>query len=134
MKILSAPTHGILDYALVVLFALLPSVFGLTGLPAIVLYVFAGAHLLVSLLTRYPLGALKRLPFNAHGLLELTVAVVLVALPWLLDFADEATARSVFIGMGVLVFVLWLLSDYTPSRISTEADNKTSIPPPATPT
>lgn len=134
MKILSAPTHGILDYALVALFALLPSVFGLTGLPAIVLYAFAGTHLLVSLLTRYPLGVVRRLSFNAHGLLELTVAVVLAALPWLLDFAGEATARSVFVGMGILVFVLWLLSDYAPARVATAADRDPSTPPPAIPT
>lgn len=134
MKILSAPTHGIVDYALVLLFALLPTVFGLTGLPAVLLYGFAGAHLLVSLLTRYPLGAFRRLPLNAHGLLELTVAVVLVALPWLLDFADEATARSVFIGMGIVMFVLWLLSDYGPARLPADAVRDSSPPPPAIPT
>ncbi len=130
MKILSAPTHGILDYALVLLFALLPGVFGLDGLPAAILYVLAGVHLLVSLLTRYPLGVFKRIPFNAHGLLELLVAIALVALPWLLDFADQATARSVFIGLGLLLFVLWLLSDYRLHREPADAGRSASGPPP----
>ncbi len=133
MKILSAPTHGILDYAMVLLLALLPTVFGLSGLPATILYVLAGVHLLVSLLTRYPLGVFKRIPFNAHGLLELVVAVGLVALPWLLDFADEAPARSVFIGLGLLLFVVWLLSDYRLQHATADTALPGTTTPPTTP-
>ncbi|HXH00908.1 MAG TPA: hypothetical protein VNI56_01780 [Xanthomonadaceae bacterium] len=112
MKILGASIHGVLDYVSVALFAAVPSLFGLTGLPAMILYALAAVHLLVSLATRYPLGLLKRIPFNAHGMLELAVAVGLVAAPWLLDFAAQETARSVYIGLGLVLFAIWLLSDY----------------------
>jgi len=123
MKILGASIHGVLDYVAVALFAAAPALFGLAGLPAMALYALAAVHLLVSLATRYPMGLLKRIPFNAHGLLELVVAVGLVAAPWLLDFSDQATARSVYIGLGVVLFAIWLLSDYrdTPPAAGTVA-------------
>ena len=40
------------------------------------------------------------------------MSVVLVALPWLAGFSDEVLARSVYVGMGILLFVIWVLSDY----------------------
>lgn len=117
MKILGASVHGLLDYVAVALFAAVPTLFGLVGLPAALLYVLAAVHLLVSLATRYPFGLLKRIPFNAHGLLELVVAVGLAAAPWLLGFSDQATTRSVYIGLGLVLFAIWLLSDYRDTRV-----------------
>lgn len=112
MRVLTAATHGVVDYILVVALALAPTLFQLHGIPAFVAYLLAVVHLAVSLSTRYPLGVLKRIPYGVHGLLELVVSISLVALPWLAGFETDAVARSVYIGLGILLFAVWVLSDY----------------------
>lgn len=112
MHVLSPRTHGYLDYLTVVLFALAPTVAGLTGLPATIAYALAGIHLLLTLVTRFPAGALRLVPFPAHGAIELVVSVALVALPWLLGFAAQPVARSFYVAIGVVIFVVWLLTSY----------------------
>lgn len=112
MRVLNAFSHGIIDYVLVVALALAPTLFQLDTVPALVAYVLAAVHLAVSLCTRYPLGILKRIRFSAHGVLELLVSILLVALPWLLGFDQDAVARSVFIGLGLLLFAIWVITDY----------------------
>lgn len=112
MRVLNAFSHGIIDYVLVVALALAPTLFQLDTVPALVAYVLAAVHLAVSLCTRYPLGVLKRIPIGAHGLLELVVSILLVSLPWLLGFDRDAVARSVFIGLGLLLFAIWVITDY----------------------
>ena len=112
MRILSARTHGILDYVTVIGFALAPSVLGLDGLPKWICYALAGIHLLLTLLTDFPLGALKLIPGAVHGFIELMVSIVLVILPWILGFAVLPVARNFFIAVGVIIFIVWRLTEY----------------------
>jgi hypothetical protein len=80
----------VLDYGLALFFFLAPSIFGFSDLPATLSYVIGAAYIVVSLLTRYPLGVWKVIPFPTHGVLETIMAVSWVAMPWLLGFADDA--------------------------------------------
>ena len=112
MKFISARAHGVLDYVTVIGFALAPGVLGFDGLPKWICYALAGIHLLLSLLTNYPLGAVKRIPFTLHGLIELVVSIALVVLPWVLRFADYAAARYFFVAAGGTIFVVWALTLY----------------------
>ncbi len=48
MKILSSTVHGILDYVVIIAFALAPTVFGLEGAPASISYILAVVHLLLT--------------------------------------------------------------------------------------
>ncbi len=81
MKILNATIHGILDYILVVAFALAPTIFGLEPTTATVSYILAVVHLIVTLLTNSPLGIAKFITFRFHGLIELFVAICLFIAP-----------------------------------------------------
>lgn len=112
MKFLGPRAHGVLDYIIVVTFLLAPALFGFYGLPATLCYVLAAAHLLLSLLTDYPLGAAKIIPFTMHGALEFVIALALVAFPWLLGFSQMPGATSFFVVSGIVVFFIWLVTDY----------------------
>ena len=112
MRVLRPTIHGILDYAVVIAFALAPALLGLSGLSATISYVLAVVHLLLTLVTAFPLGAVKLVPLPLHGAIELLVSIALVALPWILRFAHDTIARDFYVGAGALIFAVWLLTDY----------------------
>lgn len=119
MKILNPRVHGYIDYLAVLYFLAAPSLFGFTGLPATIFYVLAAAHLILTLLTAYPLGVVKVIPFPLHGGIELLAGIALVALPWLLGFANsDVLARNIYVASGAVLFVAWLVTDYKTAEIS----------------
>jgi hypothetical protein len=112
LKVLSPQLHGVLDYAVVAGFAGAPLVLGFTRTPATLAWVLASVHLAKSLVTAYPLGAVKLIPFPVHGVLETAVALGLLAMPWIAGFAAEPAARNFYIGAGVVVLVVVALTNY----------------------
>lgn len=114
MKIISDTTHGILDYVTVGLFAVAPSILGLTGTAALVSYALAGIHLLMTVLTDMPLGIVRIIPMKLHALVEMLVGPTLVvgalALPEVF-----AGGQGFFVAAGLLIFAVWLLSNYGPA-------------------
>ncbi|WP_437785828.1 SPW repeat domain-containing protein [Sorangium sp. So ce1097] len=121
MKILSPRVHGYIDYAVAALFLLAPSLFGFSGLPETLCYILGAVHIGMTLLTAYPLGAAKIIPFPVHGALEAVVAVFLVAAPWLFNFDEAAAARNFFVVSGVAVALVWLVTDYRSAYTTTTA-------------
>jgi hypothetical protein len=115
LKIISIKVHGILDYFTVLAFALIPCIFGLTGVPAYLSYTLSGVHFLMSVLTRFPLGLVKIIPVKLHRIVETIVGPALIISPWGLGFAEELTARYVFIGAGVIISIVGLLTHYSDS-------------------
>ncbi len=112
LKVLSPKFHGFLDYAVVALFALAPILFGFSGIAAILAYVLAGVHCTMTLLTAFPLGVAKLIPFKVHGVIEAVAAVTIAAAPWLFRFASDAVARNFYIMGGALIAVVILLTNY----------------------
>lgn len=112
MKILAPRPHGIIDYLAVVLLALAPSLFGFGGVAATLCYVLAVVQLLMSLVTAYPLGVVKLLPFTIHGGIEVLTAAFLLLAPWLFGFAEVDAARNFFIVAGVGLFLVYVVTDY----------------------
>jgi len=111
MKLISHTIHGMIDYATVLLFALAPSVLGLTGAAALISYALAIIHLSMTVLTDMPLGIVKIIPIKLHALVEMAVGPVLVVgalvLPKLF-----AGGQGFFVAAGVVIFAVWLLSNY----------------------
>ncbi len=107
--------HGYIDYVLVAVFALAPTVLGFRGTPELMSYVCAAALLIVSLLTAYPLGLLKVVPFAIHGSIEVVVVPALVAGPWLLGFDGVPIARNFFVIAAVLLAAVVVLTNYKPA-------------------
>jgi hypothetical protein len=111
MKVISDTVHGILDYLTVAIFALAPSILGLTGFAALASYALAAIHLAMTLLTNMPLGVIRVIPMRLHALVEMLVGPILVvaalALPTMLG-----DRREFFLVMGLVILAVWLLSSY----------------------
>jgi hypothetical protein len=112
MKILCNKTHGILDYVTVIAFALIPTVFGLTGIPMALSYTLAIVHFLMTALTRFEFGMIKVLPLKFHKWVEMIVGPVLLVISWVLGFSDDVKARTVFMVAGVVIILVGLFSQY----------------------
>jgi hypothetical protein len=119
MKIISSEIHAALDYLTVIIFALAPTVIGLTGTAAIISYALAVVHLSMTLVTDMPFSMVKIVPIKLHALVELTVGPVLVIGGLLLELPTPA--RTFFIAMGIIIFAVWLLSSYARSTGQSEA-------------
>jgi hypothetical protein len=121
MKIISPTVHGVIDYMSVILVAMAPNVLNLPPAAANLAYFLAGSYLVVTLLTRMPLGLVRVLPFKVHGIIEFLSGLLIIASPWLFGFADNERARMFFIGLGIFVFIVFMLTDWreVPERQST---------------
>jgi hypothetical protein len=121
VRFLPAWFHAVADYAvgaLLIVAAL--AVGGSSG--AVATGVVVGATvLLVSMLTRYPLGVVKVLPFTVHSAGDYLAAALLLAAPWTLNFSSGdggLTALYVVLGIAVLAVSLVTNYQYSPKRTS----------------
>jgi hypothetical protein len=75
--------------------------------------------LAVSMLTRYPLGVVKVLPFTVHSAGDYLAAALLIVAPFALGFSDSdggLTAFYVVAGLAVLAASLVTNYQYSPKR------------------
>ena len=115
-KLLKPSIHGILDYGLAFFFFLAPGLFGFTDVAATLSYIIGAAYLAVSLLTRYPLGVFKVIPFPTHGVLESIMAASWIVMPWLFGFASDPAARNFFVIAGIALLGVVAITDYKVTR------------------
>jgi hypothetical protein len=113
VKLLPAWFHAIADYAvgaLLIIVAL--AVNGSAG--ALWTGVVVGVVvLLVSALTRYPLGIFRVLPFTVHSAGDYLAAVLLIAAPFVLNFAGaESGIAAFYVVMGAAVLAVSLVTNY----------------------
>jgi hypothetical protein len=112
MRLIGPRIHGYFDVALILVFALAPFIVGLGGPPALISWGLAVLFLLLLLITRFPLGVSKQIPFVVHGLVELVVAVFLAVLPRTGGYAPGSPARRFYWTMAIVIAIVWLLTDY----------------------
>lgn len=118
MKPISLTPHGAIDYLAVLIFVAAPAVIGLSGWPAVLSYALAGIHLLMTLLTDFPAGAIKLVPVALHNWVERIVGPVLIILAFLPLNGATQNARIFFGIMGVVILAVERLTAY---RSITEA-------------
>jgi hypothetical protein len=116
MRILNARIHGVLDFVTVGILLLGPLLFGLGGSPAAIAYSLAAIHLLMTLLTRFPMGIWKTIPFFVHGIVELIVGVSLLILPTIQGYAPGSPARRFYMIVGAMILIVWALTRYAPEE------------------
>ena len=113
MKILKPLWHGVLDYGLAFAFLIAPSVLGFQSEAARSLSQAIGAtYIVASLLTRYPLGIVKLIPFPAHGVLETIAALSWIAMPYFAGFSADRAARNFFLSAGIALVLVVGITDY----------------------
>ena len=121
MRILSSRVHGVIDLVTVLVLLLAPTLIGLGGSPAAIAYSLAAIHLLLTLLTRYPMGVWKTIPFVYHGIVELIVGVALLLLPSYAGYGPGSPAKRFYLVMGAVILVVWALTAYRGSEATAEA-------------
>lgn len=112
-RLLPAWFHAIADYAVAAALIIVASVAGGSG-KAVGAGVLIGAVVLVvSMLTRYPLGVFKVLPFTVHSAGDYLAATLLVVAPFALNFNNSDTGLTVFyIVAGAAVLAVSLITNY----------------------
>lgn len=110
---ISSQVHGILDYVNGVTLVAAPEVLGLRGTRAGRILRIAGAgHAGLAALTRYELGVIKVVPYQAHLAADAVGAVALTASPWLFGTADHGRRHWLpHVLFGVWEMVVTGLSD-----------------------
>jgi len=113
VRLLPAGLHAVADYAVgtgLILIALI--VGGSSG--AVGTGVVVGATVLaVSLITNYPLGAIKILPFRVHSAGDYLAAALLFAAPFTLHFNDgDRGLTAVYLVAGFAVLGVSLITNY----------------------
>jgi hypothetical protein len=116
VRVLPAWFHAIADYAVGVLLIVVAIAAG-NGAEEVGLGVVVGATvLLVSMLTRYPLGVAKVLPFTVHSAGDYLAAALLIAGPAILGITGGIAAFYVVMGVAVLAVSLVTNYQYSDKR------------------
>ncbi len=97
-----AAVHGIIEYLAGVLFIAAPFVFDFEATRARTLSMAVGVVVLVvAAVSKGPTGLIDELPVSAHAVLDLVLAVFLIAASFLFGFSEDAKATAFFIVLGV---------------------------------
>ena len=111
LKFLNDRIHGILDYGVVLVLALAPTVLGIADASAMLCYVLAVVHLAMTVLTDMPLGIVKVIPMKVHAAIELVIGLALIVVGWI--FSDLLRSGQLFFTvMGAAIFFVWVASNY----------------------
>lgn len=110
MKVIPASVHRSLDMVTVIALIAAPILLGMSGPAAIVSYALAAIHLAITLATKFPDTGHRPMPLRYHGAVELVVGIVLIILPWILNWSG--VARAYYIVAGVILLIVWALSNY----------------------
>jgi hypothetical protein len=114
MKVIKPLPHAILDYAWAGTMMAAPWLFGFRkNKVATINSVASGAAILgLSLMTRYPLGAARLIPFPVHGAIETAAGVANSAAPWLMGFSRNDRARWTHVLSGLTTLAVVAMTDY----------------------
>lgn len=116
MKPITPYFHGCLDYLVGLLLLVSPWLFAfhtLSSSATSTMVAIGIVVLVLSIVTDYPLGLLKAVPFKVHGGLETAGAIVLLVSPWLAHYSALAAPTSLAIGVGIVWLIVVALTNYT---------------------
>ena len=113
VRLLPAWLHAIADYAVGLSLIIVAVAVGGSGEAVATGVVVGAVVLVVSMLTKYPLGVAKVLPFTVHSAGDYLAAALLIAAPFALNFADaEGGIAAFYVVMGLAVLAVSLITNY----------------------
>lgn len=118
-KPISPKTHGVIDYTTSSAIAMAPMVLGMPKRASSVAYGLAAGYTGLSLMTRYPLGAKKVVPFKGHGLAEAVIGLALPFVPRMLHIKKKSARRKAqyfFCGIATMTAVVAAMTDWNSPR------------------
>lgn len=118
MKKLQPLPHAVIDYAFAAKMIAAPWLFGFSdNKVATISSVSSGIAIAkLSLMTDYPLGAVKLIPFPVHGVIETTAGIMTAAAPFLCGFANNKRAKWTHIIAGLATLAVVAVTDYDAKR------------------
>lgn len=122
MKIISPKVHAVLDYLTVVFLLASPSLFNMESPLSTFTYALAGIHFLLTILTSFPLGLIKVIPFRIHGLIEVAVALVLAGVAFWFKNNNNLTGFYFYLVLAAIIMIVFVLTDF--KERSVEYENK----------
>jgi VIT1/CCC1 family predicted Fe2+/Mn2+ transporter len=116
--------HGAIEYAAGVLFIVAPFLFAFDSTSATAASVVIGLGMLAfTAMSRLPTALVKSISTGVHVTVDVVLAVLLVALPFLLGFTEEGAPTALFITLGVLHLLVTIATRF-PER-SASRDEET---------
>jgi hypothetical protein len=113
VRFLPAWLHAIADYAVAGSLIVVAAAVGGSDKAVATGVVVGIVVLVVSMLTKYPLGVAKVLPFTVHSAGDYLAAALLIGTPFALDFRTTDGGLSAFyIGAGLAVLAVSLITNY----------------------
>jgi hypothetical protein len=113
VRLLPAWLHAVADYAVGLSLIVVAVVAGGAGKAVAPGVVVGAVVLIVNMLTKYPLGVAKVLPFTVHSAGDYLAAALLIVSPFALNFNDNATGLTAFyIVAGIAVLAVSLVTNY----------------------
>ncbi len=126
--------HGILEYALGVLFIAAPFIFDFDSGAATGMSVAIGVLILIlAAVTEGPVSLVNQLPVLLHVAVLYLLAIFMVAAPFLLGFSDEPPPRNLFMISGVLLLLITIGTRFRrpePEPIDRKEPRRKATPPP----
>jgi hypothetical protein len=119
-KVLDARTHGMIDYAHAAFFLGMAWFCRNSNRRAALAALITGSFVLVeSMLTDYPLGVKKVIPFATHGRMDAGFAAASLMMPKMFGF-EETAAAKVFHGNGYLEGTVVGMTDWDSEKAREE--------------
>jgi hypothetical protein len=113
IKALPAWLHAVADYAVGLSLIIVALASGAEGKAVATGVVVGVVVLIVSMLTKYPLGVAKVLPFTIHSAGDYLAATLLIVAPFALDFYSSDKGLAIFyIVAGIAVLAVSLITNY----------------------
>ena len=119
VRLLPAWFHAIADYAVGFGLIIIAVAVGGSGKAVAAGVVVGATVLVVSMLTRYPLGVAKILPFTVHSAGDYLGAALLLLSPFVLNFHNtDSGLTAVYVVAGAAVLAVSLITNYqySPTR------------------
>ena len=115
---LSPFLHGVAEYVIGVLFIAAPFLVGFDERAPTAISIVVGVGLLVfTASSDLPTGLARSVPVGIHAVVDVLLAIVLIAAPFLFSFNDEGAATAFFIILGVGVLLLTIATRFLPERV-----------------
>jgi hypothetical protein len=112
VRLLPAWLHAIADYAVGAALVIVALASGATDGAVATGVVVGITVLVVSMLTKYPLGIVKVLPFTIHSAGDYLAAALLLGAPWVLNFNGETGITAFYVVAGIAVLAVSLVTNY----------------------
>jgi hypothetical protein len=113
VKLLPAWFHAIADYAVAATLIVVAAAVGGSNEAVAAGVVIGVVVLVVSMLTKYPLGVVKVLPFTIHSAGDYLAAALLLAAPFSLHFRQtDGGLSALYLGAGIAVLAVSLITNY----------------------